>query len=145
VNELIDFPKKCPEYIEFFINKMEKSGIPKRGFNRIREWIKLGIMADYITSHDGGRVRKTTMNIQLEFLDRFGEKYLMAWFLHHLMDYMDNSGNEFTPEEIFNRIQKRFENNKFPEIEKMVIEFVKENYDDIMQDLNDSAGRRSND
>ena len=78
VNRLIDFPDKCPEFIDFCKEEL--------GFG---VWPFINIpLAKMAGGHDSGRRRKIATYIQLSFLRQKGSEYVKCWYLHHALDFI---------------------------------------------------------
>jgi hypothetical protein len=97
-----------------------------------------GFVGDFLESiidgHDNKNVALASV-IQLSFLASKGEKYVRAWFLHHILDRVkDGYMSEFPPEEYFVRLSNT---NVFFEhtICNVVKEFIKEHWNEILPDL----------
>jgi len=120
VNEMIDFPKefanKHPEYGEFLEN--------------------LGISSDVIIrrfdGHDEGRRRKFTLSTQLEFLSRLSDEYVFAYFLHHVLDYLERCYLLNNP---LDRIYKKLYDPRYDFHLKIVLNFVERHWDEIICDI----------
>jgi len=62
VNGLIDFPERCSEFIDF-LKAYEFSKPP-----HTKKVLPEDVLKRFRTGHDKGRIRKTTMYLQLDFL-----------------------------------------------------------------------------
>lgn len=80
INNLIDFPKECPEYLDFCDTDLDARIYIKGRPTRIT-------IADF-TRHDSGRSDKHVRAIQLKFLRQKGKDYVRAWYLHNILDYI---------------------------------------------------------
>jgi len=124
VNRLIDFSEECQEFMEFCNREDEKSRTSRR---------KRVVTLPYrvtVGKHDSGRRRKTAMYLQLRFLRQKGSKYVKAWYLHHILDYI-KSAPILSIEEILKRIENKTESCKELEIVK---DFVMKNSEEILQE-----------
>ena len=113
VNHLSDFPEECQEFMKF---------CEREGGEIILQLVRL---------RDFGRIMKIPRYLQVVFLRRQkGSKYVTAWYLHYVLDYI-KMAPALTPEEVIKRTEDRFEHSKELEIIK---EFVMENAEEILQD-----------
>ena len=117
VNRLIDFPKESQEFMEFCDREDEK---PRTG--RRKRVVTLPYRTT-VGKHDTGR-RKTAAYLQLRFLRQKGSEYVEAWYLHHILDYIESA-----PILILKRIENKTEYCKELNIFKNL---VVSNYDEIM-------------
>ena len=129
VNKLIDFPLKDEDYVLFCIKKIK----PKCELN-YNDLIKNRVFKNLIINqHDCGRNRKTTRDIQIEYLEYIGgdnkDKFVKAWYLHHILDYFIDDP------EIFERFKEQTTHDNYLETQSHVIEFVKENRQKILEDV----------
>lgn len=135
VNLLIDEPQKNKEFLTF-CNKNENATIYRRG-----KPTKSNVgMFDY---HDSGRSNKALASNQLHFVSLKGENYVIAWYLHQVLDYIewwvgDNSTiNPVPPIDnilIDKRINKKIGDSQNPLL-TTVVSFVKQHSEEILRDL----------
>ncbi len=124
VNLLIDFPEENQEFMEFLDTEDKKPRTGKR---------KCVVTLPYratVGKHDSGRRRKTAMHLQLRFLHLKGSEYVKAWYLHHILDYIE-SAPILSVEEILKRIESKTESCQELEIIKS---FVMSNSEEILQE-----------
>ena len=121
---MIDFPKKLEEYYNFM--KIYISKLPLKF-----QYIPID---KYIGSHDGARRKKTILYLNMKFLKDKNRDYRLAYFLHHLIDYIEQV---FGLKEIsiFERFKKKLNYPEFNNERNEVIEFVKENFDEILKEI----------
>jgi hypothetical protein len=81
VNLLVDFPDKCQEFLDF----CEREPVA-RVYSRGRP---TSMTVGQFVRHDGGRSDRATGETQLKFLYEKGEEYVKAYYLHHIMDYIE--------------------------------------------------------
>jgi len=132
VNRLIDFPEESQEFMEFCNREDEKPRTGRR---------KCVVTLPYRTTvgkHDSGRRRKTAAYLQLRFLRQKGSEYVEAWYLHHILDYIE-SAPILSIEEILKRIENKTESCQELNIVK---NFVMSNSDEILQDCRNNVKRR---
>ena len=81
VNSLIDFPEKHQGFLDFCDREPDAriyiKGKPTR--------MSIGSFA----RHDSARTKEHDRNIQLKFLQYKGEEYIKAFYLHHILDYIE--------------------------------------------------------
>ena len=124
VNCLIDYPRKIREFMEFCNSEQEKTYVSSR---------KCVVTLPYrviVGKHDSGRRMKTAMYLQLKFLRQKGSEYVKAWYLHHILDYIE-SAPILSIKEILKRIEERTESC---EELQAVIDFIKSNWEEILQE-----------
>ncbi len=135
INRLIDFPWEVTDYEKFVFSR---SKLTPTGIKNMKKLLKTDYLFRAMVSHDGGRTRKTMMRDQLEFLnDKNDTRYVHTWFLHHFLDYIEKVGEDYEKDVLLRRINGRFSgpSNLFPDIQKEVSEFVKNNYKQIFNDI----------
>ncbi|HUU63050.1 MAG TPA: hypothetical protein VMX96_03915 [Dehalococcoidia bacterium] len=133
INNLIDFPKKCQEYINFC--EMESDA---RIYSKGRP---TSMTAADFTRHDSSRTDKNIRAIQLKFLRQKGQEFVRAWYLHNILDYIKWWLTEATPEVVVSiedmlqdkRLQKKIGDIQDPELQS-VRSFVFTYKDEILQD-----------
>ena len=141
VNHLIDFPEKCPDFLDFAAEKdnwldfykSTHSNCPyKANLKSLRSDQRLFRKLLWI-EHDAGRSRsnKTAMYIQLKFMHHKGSEYMKAWYLHHALDRIQTVP-EFGAEQNLKILEER--TNPCPELET-VKDLIKNNSAEILQDL----------
>lgn len=151
VNLLIDFPEKCPEYLDFCAQPTEWSeGRNSNWPFTARQWRTPERLQSQLKSlrqenldkfckllyiaHDSSRSKSQGLqtHIQLKFLNAKGTEYMKAWYLHHFLDYAEKEAHTFSLEDIFARLGDRtkpcYEFNT-------VKSFVQNNWGEILQDL----------
>lgn len=96
VNRLIDFPKRCSEFLKFTaridnwsdFHKYTHSNWPYKKLLDIF-WTDPQLFCKLLgIGHDSSRTKKgyAVRYIQLKFLYQKGSEYVKAWFLHHFLD-----------------------------------------------------------
>ena len=136
VNRLVDFPEKCPDFLDFAANSANWSEFPsswlhKANLKDLRSDPNIFCKLLHI-GHDTGRSNEIATYIQLKFMRHKGNEYVKAWYLHHVLDYVEKVVSIFPPEEIWKRLEERTE----PCYEfNTVKSFVRNHWEDILQDL----------
>ncbi len=82
--------------------------------------------------HDKGRNRKFALSAQLEFLRRKGDDYIFAYFLHHILDYLERC---YLLDNVLNRIRQKLYNPKYEPYLEIVLKFVENNLEEILKDI----------
>ena len=157
VNSLIDFPKECSEYLDFcaeiikwsdyYEGRNSKYPFRSRDFRtteslQSRQTQLRSLRRDdpnmfckllYI-GHDSSRSRSQDLqaHIQLSFLNTKGTEYIKAWYLHHILDYIEKVAHSFSLEEMFERLNDRTRPCDEFDIAKS---FVRNHQTEILQDL----------
>ncbi|MBA7596248.1 hypothetical protein ES703_03218 [subsurface metagenome] len=134
VNGLIDFPQKCQEFLVFCEEDPDARVYSKGRPTRVN-------VGQFVV-HDSGRREAFARELQLKFLSQKGNDYVTAWYLHHVLDYMQwwatASADEtiYSIEEIFNdrRLEKQFGTSSDPEL-RDILHSVANQYEEISQDL----------
>jgi hypothetical protein len=132
-NTLIDFPKKCKEYIEF-CNTEPDARIYRKGR-------PTSITIANFTGHDSSRRDEGIRAIQLKFLRQKGMEFVRAWYLHNILDYMKWWLTQATFEGVARvedilqdkRIHKKIGDVQDPELQN-VVSFVFRYQDEILED-----------
>ncbi len=112
VNQLSDFPDKTQEFMEFCEREGEE------------------IILQLVRTHDFEMIMKIPKYLQLAFARQKGSEYVMAWYLHYVMDYI-RMAPALTAEEILKRTEAIFEPCQELEIVKR---FVRENAEELVCD-----------
>ncbi len=84
--------------------------------------------------HDAGRSKGSQQlqaHIQLKHIAPRGTEYLKAWYLHHFLDYIEQSGY-MQKEEVHQRIRERIKTS--PEFD-LVNNFVQSHWEEILSAL----------
>ena len=136
VNRLIDFPQECQEFLDFCDREPDAriyiKGRPTR--------MSIGSFA----RHDSARTKERDRNIQLKFLWQKGEEYIKAFYLHHILDYLEwwvkNMPSDSTPNihDILQekRLAKKIGLPQDEQLQKMVI-FAVNHSEEILRDFQD--------
>jgi hypothetical protein len=112
VNHLSDFPEKNQEFIDF----CEREGE--------------GIIMELVRVRDFHMIMKIPKYLQLVFMREKGSKYVTAWYMHYILDYI-RMAPALTAEEIIKRTGSRF--GPCQELE-LIKKFVLENAEEIVHD-----------
>ncbi len=140
VNNLIDVlggRKTLPQdYLDFVELESRKEA------NSKKKAVSIDI-EEKVLKHDSARkgnnksMRELIAKIQLRFLSQKGEDYVKVWYLHHALDYVDDTGEwrtntAETVEECVDKHQKNKPETYSPEI----MDFLKNNIRELEKDLN---------
>lgn len=119
------FLKRCSEFIDF-LKAYESSGPP-----HTKKVLPENILERFRIGHDKGRRTKTTMYSQLDFLKTKRSKFIKAWFLHQVLDYI-KAAPILSIDEALERLEKR----TGPSSELQAVkDFIKNNGEEILHDL----------
>jgi len=140
VNNLIDVlvgRKTLPqEYLDFVELESQKEANSEKK-------VVSSALEEEILKHDSARksdnksMRELIAKIQLKFLSQKGEDYVKAWYLHHALDYVDDTiewrtNTAETVEECVDKHQKNKPETYSPEI----MDLLKNNIQELEKDLN---------
>lgn len=155
VNSLIDFPEKCSEYLDFctdiikwsdyYEERSSKWPFKERAFkdlNSLQSWLRSlrksnpsWFLKLLQIGHDTSRSKKAQglqAHIQLKFLHSRGTEYIKAWYMHHILDYVEKVADTFSLEEIFERLNNRIRPcHEFSTVK----DFVRNHWGEILRDL----------
>jgi len=89
---------------------------------------------------DSSRKRRTLAYVHLKFLSIKGSQYVKAWYLHHVIDYMNETYNLFHKDEIIRRLKEKLPTKIMDNIElrkefQEVLDFVCLNWEEILKDF----------
>ncbi|MFB6186862.1 MAG: hypothetical protein ABEI86_08360 [Halobacteriaceae archaeon] len=147
----LSIPDQISHYVDRTIDVPDKSNLPeeyREGVKASAEAIQAEkgaencntalslVIANEILSHDSGRQKATRGDLvaesQLRFLRQKGEDYVMAWYLHHHLDYLSvqiESGENLVD------LIKEYK-NEYPETHSLEIEqFLIEEKNELSSDL----------
>jgi len=145
VNRLIDFPHEVEDYVSFVKSRMKKDHMTNDEFIKITKKLKI---FHTVFGHDIGRTKKGPMKWQLEFLLQKGIDYVKAWYLHHLMDFIENREDD----KVNNVLEKFCEkmkikildnDNELLRIRDLILMFVKQNYYEMHKEIKDARIKRN--
>jgi len=112
VNHLSDFPEESLEFRAF----CEHEGVE--------------IILQLVRVRDFRMIMKIPKYLQVEYLRRKGSEYVIAWYLHYVLDYI-KMAPALTPEDVINRTEDKF--GTCQELE-LIKKFVLDNAEEILQD-----------
>lgn len=132
-NLYADYPNQ-QDYIKCVINKCEKFGI--NSYVILHEMFK----------HDIGGKKKSVARIAVEIqvgcLSLKGQKYVDAWYLHHALDYFYDHLYDFGSDD-FKTLAMHFLKNRPIDFPMNILIFLRDNWEDIKNDLNNEKKRKT--
>ncbi|MCM8822437.1 MAG: hypothetical protein NC831_06460 [Candidatus Omnitrophica bacterium] len=130
VNNLIDFPRRCREFQEFCNRDL--------GARIFRGGRATHMNIGPIIEHDFGRRKRFARESQSGFLSQKGKDYLVAYYLHQILDYISWWCKNYTDvniEDILEnkRVQKKIGPSNSSEIQN-IKHFILKNAEEVLQD-----------
>lgn len=73
--------------------------------------------------------------VQQKYIQSKGRPFLLAWYLHHLIDYCHEVHELFKLKDIIKRCEARIKNPIYPSDYNKIVSFVQQNWEDLERDF----------